>query len=715
MSSRKNIRVSVAVAAMLCFGVSAYGTVWHVHPDSAISSIQAGIDFSSEGDTILVYPETYYENINLGRKNIVLASLFLTTADTSYIKSTVIDGNSSGNVVVLGYQQDSTTVISGFTIQNGYGMSGCGIDCLARNPTISHCIIRDNSGVRDGSGIRCGGGSPIITHCTIIRNGLGATMYAAGIWCHSLSDPIISDCTIKENGNAQCLGGGIECLYSNPSLTNLVVTGNAAYEGGGILCYLSNPTLTNVTISDNIGYHSGGGIQCWESSNPVLVNTILWNNKPQEIHVHSGSAIATYSDIQGGWPGQGNIDVDPLFADPDHGIYEVFSGSPCIDAGDPGILDPDGTRSDIGVFYPEHPDSLIRIVAPDAATDEGEELICNVSAVDLGGGSIDSIRVIAGLPEGAAFEDLGGGEALLVRYPWFCSAPDSYTVIFKVWDNEGDWNVRGATIKAEDVNRPPVIVCPEPIEVDECALCTLVVLCSDPDSCDADLVIQGYSDVPEEYVTADWTGGDWANPNVDTLVLQFGYDFTCCHDSTVRIRFISTDNHGSEQWMAPSLERRCWTEITVHDVPRPPTVAEQPEPYHVEKGDTDFFTIGYTDPDLCDTVPTHMTFSYEDSDIAGLDYEAGIDASTGVFWFYAGLHFVPPRAHDMSFTITFTVTDHTDLSDSEEYVFIIDEPEFTLEVKKVFAWPGQQHVRVPVFLSNPWDEVGGWNILMEYD
>jgi len=74
----------------------------------------------------------------------------------------------------------------------------------------------------------------------------------------------------------------------------------------------------------------------------------LWNDSYPEIYIASGSVTATYSDIQYGWAGTGNIDSDPGFT----GDYHLQSGSPCIDTGDPAsALDPDGTRADMGAYH----------------------------------------------------------------------------------------------------------------------------------------------------------------------------------------------------------------------------------------------------------------------------------------------------------------------------------------------------------------------------
>lgn len=136
---------------------------------------------------------------------------------------------------------------------------------------------------------------------------------------------------------------GIECRdYSNPTISNCVVINNQFYYGDGIFCHNSSPTLINCTISGN-----SNGIETSYNSNPTLMNCILWGNTNEQI---VGGAAVSYSDVQGGWPGAGNIIEDPCFADPCNGGYHLKSQvgrwdpnnqswiqddvtSPCIDAG----------------------------------------------------------------------------------------------------------------------------------------------------------------------------------------------------------------------------------------------------------------------------------------------------------------------------------------------------------------------------------------------
>jgi hypothetical protein len=289
----------------------ASATIINVPADS--STIQGGINGSSNGDTVLVQPGTYVENINFNGHNIVLGSLFLTTGDTSYIAQTIIDGDSAASVVTFESGEDSTSFICGFAIINGLSARGGGILC------------RNNS-------------DPTIMFNYIIDNGAD---FGAGICCRDSSDPIISKNSIT--GNSGQFGGGIYCLESSPLINNNLIAGNSgSLIGGGLYCVNnSDPYIINNTVSENYASNLGGGIYC-SNSTPVIINSIFWaDSAGTSDHEISGSPIITYSDIEGGWTGEGNIDTDPFFRDPvnsDFHLTAIACGdtadSPCIDAGD---------------------------------------------------------------------------------------------------------------------------------------------------------------------------------------------------------------------------------------------------------------------------------------------------------------------------------------------------------------------------------------------
>ena len=115
-------------------------------------------------------------------------------------------------------------------------------------------------------------------------------------------------------------GGGIFCNSSNPTIENSIISNNVVGNGGGgIYCASSSsPSLNNVTIAGNFANNNTGGI--WLHSSGISINnSILWGNSLQAIYVAGGlGVIASYSDIQGGWEGEGNIDADPLFVNAEY-------------------------------------------------------------------------------------------------------------------------------------------------------------------------------------------------------------------------------------------------------------------------------------------------------------------------------------------------------------------------------------------------------------
>ncbi|MCD4745416.1 MAG: T9SS type A sorting domain-containing protein [Bacteroidales bacterium] len=155
------------------------------------TTIQEGINASIDKDTVLVFPGTYFENIFYGGKEITLASLFLTTQDKSYINSTIIDGNQNGSCVRIGSGEDESTVLCGFTLQNGTGYSnkmiGGGLYIKNSSINILSCIITDNfarigggilcvnsyiylsdSKIHNNWSIRCGGGMNVVQNSSVI-------------------------------------------------------------------------------------------------------------------------------------------------------------------------------------------------------------------------------------------------------------------------------------------------------------------------------------------------------------------------------------------------------------------------------------------------------------------------------------------------------------------------------------------------------------------
>ena len=120
------------------------------------STIQDAIEASESGDSILVSPGFYQENINFEGKSITVSSLYLIGGDSLLIGTTIIDAQESGSVATFSSGEDASSILQGFTLQNGNGNDedpdgngsyytyGGGIYCENSDPTIRDCIIRDN-------------------------------------------------------------------------------------------------------------------------------------------------------------------------------------------------------------------------------------------------------------------------------------------------------------------------------------------------------------------------------------------------------------------------------------------------------------------------------------------------------------------------------------------------------------------------------------------
>ena len=170
-------------------------TTYHIKQDGTgdFTTIQEGIYVSVDADTVLVYPGTYYENVNFLSKSIILGSLYLTTGNEDYISQTIIDGNQSGSCVeVRNCIEDYTSVI-GFTLTNGIGNQAA--------PTTYSLV---------GGGILIDNSIASITKCIVKRN---IAEYAGGILCED-SSVFLSGTIIKDN-RAYKAGGGIIVAVSS--------------------------------------------------------------------------------------------------------------------------------------------------------------------------------------------------------------------------------------------------------------------------------------------------------------------------------------------------------------------------------------------------------------------------------------------------------------------------------------------------------------------
>ena len=310
-------------------------------------------------------------------------------------------GNLGGGEGAGMYNVDSNPMLVDCTFSgNSIILNGGGMYNDSSNPVLLNCIFTGNTAGRNGGGMYNDKSSPTLTNCTFTENSGGGD--GGGGMYNEESSPMLADCAFSDN-SATGSGGGmyniisyptlLNCMFTGNSaevngggmdndmgfltLTNCTFTGNSARYGGAIHCFDSFPLIINNTILSNLATgNRGGGIYCGGSS-PTVVNTILWNNSPDEFYEQRGGRISTsitvtYSNVKGGFPGEGNLGIEPLFADPENGDYHLKSqagrwdpaseswviddtSSPCIDAGDPndsiGLERfPNGGRINMGAY-----------------------------------------------------------------------------------------------------------------------------------------------------------------------------------------------------------------------------------------------------------------------------------------------------------------------------------------------------------------------------
>lgn len=328
------------------------------------STIQAAINASANGDTVLVSPGTYFENINFRGKKIVLTSEYYVTQNTASIYATVINGSTpsqpdSGSCVIINNGEDSTTVLQGFAITGGTGTKW--------NDEHSAGLYRE------GGGILVQYSSPVIKdniiYNNVINNVTGVNSTGGG--GIRIGDSYVRFYNNIVMNNSARYGAGIVLNYCGGEYKNNIVCSNyGSYQYGAGSGFWLNGHFTratiieNNTVAGNSATASISGIFGNGAVAATIQNNIIWGNTSPNLTQITGSGFTLrYNDIQGGPSFSGNINVNPQFRDSN---YVLTPGSPCIDKGDSSsqyndLEDPNNTgfakypslgglRNDIGAY-----------------------------------------------------------------------------------------------------------------------------------------------------------------------------------------------------------------------------------------------------------------------------------------------------------------------------------------------------------------------------
>ena len=233
-------------------------------------------------------------------------------------------------------------------------VEGGGMENRACSPIIRNCVFRDNYAGKGGGIYNAarrggpGGGrssegtspAPTVINCTFIDNGAIAR---GGAMSNDFgSHPTITGCSFINNYCDDAKGGGVYNDFGcSPTIINCLFVGNSAFRAGALgNDGGSSPTITNCTFVNNYAGDIGASIYqgTGSANNPVVTNCIVWDNSTPSgpegiVNWHDCVPDVSYSCIEGGYKGPGNIDVNPNFIDAKNGDFRLGAGSPCVDTG----------------------------------------------------------------------------------------------------------------------------------------------------------------------------------------------------------------------------------------------------------------------------------------------------------------------------------------------------------------------------------------------
>ncbi len=307
----------------------------------------------------------------------------------------------TGNIANAGagmYNLNSNPNLANITFKTNLSTDGAGMYNLNSSPTLANVTFNGNTASSGyGGGMHNNNSSPSLTNILFTLN---KGFYGAGVYNANGSHPSFTDVTFDTNGDSSNtnrgggvynavgstptfthvtfrnnasggLGGGVYNDVSNAVFTNITFSGNSASAwGGGIYNWNSNPTLNNVTFAGNSAgvNFSGGAIADFGNvaNTPVIKNSIVWGNSPaaSQIYDNSSTPTVSYSIVEGGYAGTGNLSTNPLLGAlaNNGGFTQTMAlgvGSPAIDSGNTvtcavddqrGVARPQGSACDMGAF-----------------------------------------------------------------------------------------------------------------------------------------------------------------------------------------------------------------------------------------------------------------------------------------------------------------------------------------------------------------------------
>ena len=399
-------------------------------------------------------------------------ALALTISDCTFTGN---DARSFGGAVQFGGIQNTADIARCTFVQNVAGNYGGALGLNAIPANITDCTFTRNDSWSGGA-IYNWASASVISNCLFERN----EGEEGGAIHQSSSSPTMSlppkfrDCVFR--GNVAASGGAIYYGGYDSVTTNCLFVGNRARYGGALDLYYAYPTIANCTIVANVAEYWGGGLTTWDAQGS-LANCVIWGNSaPTDSQLRIGGATTTsikFSDVQGGFAGAGNVNVDPKFAavpspgpdgvwtgaanDDDYGDLRLAYGSPVVDAGSNAAV-PAGVTTDLA--------GAARVFDfPGVNNAAG-------AVVDMGAYELGSTLALLHVPDGQTLNLPAGGRTYVVEQLSIgtnatlnladndliidytdVSSVDGMTSLIATGRNGGAWNGQGLVTSMADAKK----------------------------------------------------------------------------------------------------------------------------------------------------------------------------------------------------------------------------------------------------------------------
>ncbi len=382
-------------AALMSVNINLYEPKATILVPDHVPTIQKAINMAKNGDRIVVADGRY---LGEGNTNLDFLGKSILLMSEKGPENCIIDGNARHQGILFQSGESRESVVDGFTITNCRSIQGGGILCVNASPTISNCTIKacqakGTSEPGRGGGLFVEGGQPLVENCIFEDNkadgfsgGHGGAIYIAGSASINVIGTSFSRNQAGQLGQSESDGGAINLASATsdtlpPAQFRESLFYSNLTQGKGAAFSVARPSfvIENCTLANNIAQIAGGGAYidyvAVLGQSGAIRNSILWSNSPVDLFrsssVGNTSLVVEYSNLGEVWSGLGNLSVNPLFSDSEHGDYHLLSytgryiganqwlydtvSSPCIDAGDPqesiaSERTPHGRRINMGAY-----------------------------------------------------------------------------------------------------------------------------------------------------------------------------------------------------------------------------------------------------------------------------------------------------------------------------------------------------------------------------